>query len=847
MNARTVDGRRALRLATAVLLFCAGNLLGQLTGVVQAHASAAPWRISPSADLNGTLPLTDVSCGSPAFCVAIGSTDIETWNGKAWSSPEVLGTASLASVSCASKTFCVAVGLAYLGPGLAVIETWNGSRWTVTANPGRYGQALVSVSCPTEKFCMAVGYNLNEVNQPSGVFAWKWDGTSWSIAKNLPSPEGALLRSVSCPTADFCLATGYRELADTDAYTLAETWTADDTRWYVVPSVSPGDGDALGTVSCTSPKSCWAVGTASASHGVYLPLMEHWQGRELSAVKGLQEPLPGLGIDGISCTASASCKIVGAYVAPGGYTVSGELRYMRLAGSVNGGSVSLSTAATTGSSALYAIDCLGQRFCAAVGTGPDTVGSAAPQTGEWNGRSWTFQASPQVGLSANVLSGTSCASAVTCMSVGTTGPSAELSDDDNWIYIGAVGGPDGGTDTDNALTSVSCPAPDDCLAVGSFHDATTGESQTLTDSWTGSDIFDNVASPDEGASASESNVLAGVSCVSTTDCIAVGYYELPRETQTFAQTLVEQWNGTSWAIVPSPDLPDTDNGLYAVDCISASDCVAVGSYGVTSQPLVEQWNGSTWTITTSQTVGAGDASELTGVTCPSATHCVAVGDYYDSAGVDQTMAESWNGMSWSLSPSLNDGSGNNQLSDIACIGSTDCMAVGSFTDASGVQQTLLESWDGSSWSIVPSPDQASANALTSVAAAGKAGFLAVGTWTDDGAQQTLAVTNLPPAATATYLPAVTKKPVADRPISVTVTIASAHQPAYSASPGGAAAVTVGPRTCHAVLYESAAGVSQGTCSVAGLPTGSYAVQASYAGDSDFGPSTAKPRTITVSK
>jgi hypothetical protein len=45
------------------------------------------------------------------------------------------------------------------------------------------------------------------------------------------------------------------------------------------------------------------------------------------------------------------------------------------------------------------------------------------------------------------------------------------------------------------------------------------------------------------------------------------------------------------------------------------------------------------------------------------------------------------------------------LGDVTCLSATACIAVGDDTSSSGIAQTLVESWDGTSWSIVPSPNQ----------------------------------------------------------------------------------------------------------------------------------------------
>jgi hypothetical protein len=59
------------------------------------------------------------------------------------------------------------------------------------------------------------------------------------------------------------------------------------------------------------------------------------------------------------------------------------------------------------------------------------------------------------------------------------------------------------------------------------------------------------------------------------DCWAVGYYF----TGSVVQTLIERWDGTSWAIVTSPNpSASLNNLLYGVTCVSASDCWAMGYY-----------------------------------------------------------------------------------------------------------------------------------------------------------------------------------------------------------------------------------------------------------------------------
>src|SRR5665213_892968 len=155
-----------------------------------------------------------------------------------------------------------------------------------------------------------------------------------------------------------------------------------------------------------------------------------------------------------------------------------------------------------------------------------------------------------------------------------------------------------------------------------------------------------VTSPN--TSATLRNNLTGVACTSATACTGVGFSV---DGASIFHTLIEQWNGNTWSIVSSPNTSTTrDNLLRSISCTSATACTAVGDYdsGSAYQTLVERWNGTTWSIVTSPNTGTTQDNVLYGVSCTSATACTAVG--YDSlaSGYAQTLAEQWNGTTWSI-------------------------------------------------------------------------------------------------------------------------------------------------------------------------------------------------------
>ena len=329
---------------------------------------------------------------------------------------------------------------------------------------------------------------------------------------------------------------------------------------------------------------------------------------------------------------------------------------------------------------------------------PTAASGVAPPPG------WSIAASPNSGTGLNQLDGVSCHRASSCQAVGfyldtSLGHNQTLIESWNGTSWSIVPSPSNGTG-DNDLLGVSCAAASSCQAVG-FSDFA-GVHRTLIESWNGTS-WSIAPSPNNGTSY---NILDGVSCrAKGRSCQAVGYYY---DTSLGAtQTLIESWNGTTWSIVPSPSNGPAQNILYGVSCHRASSCQAVGYYqnSVTTQTLIESWNGTTWSIVPSPNNGTA-GNFLLSVSCRSANSCQAVGQYADaSVGQYQTLVESWDGTTWSIAPSPNNGTAGNDLLGVSCQSANSCQAVGLyFVTSLGHYRTLVESWDGTTWSIVPSPN-----------------------------------------------------------------------------------------------------------------------------------------------
>src|SRR5205807_796312 len=90
---------------------------------------------------------------------------------------------------------------------------------------------------------------------------------------------------------------------------------------------------------------------------------------------------------------------------------------------------------------------------------------------------------------------------------------------------------------------------------------------------------------------------------------------------------------------------------------------------------------------------------LTGVSCTSPSACTAVGSYGNSMGGLSTLAESWNGSSWSIQPTPDQpGTAESILSRVSCTSPSACTAVGYFHLPGALgRSTSADSWNGTSW------------------------------------------------------------------------------------------------------------------------------------------------------
>ncbi len=665
------------------------------------------WNQAPAHALLGGL-----SCLSATYCVAVGNYDdaagsqvsaAQIWDGHAW---RVLGGvpgSGLSDVSCLSKAFCVAVG--------NVTDEWTGHTWKELKEPSALaGDALSSVVCRATSFCMAVGTNSAGTSNVSAL----WNGHAW---RKLTTPQDDCgpfceLAQVACPSRSYCQAVGASGTDDETAnFPFAVTWNG--TSWAEVATPQTPSISGLEDIACATAKNCVAVGWYEEEDPYCngCVLVDGWNG---STWTQLSIPTTDGALYGVSCPEANDCVVVGG----------------SLAMTWNGTSWQSLTIASPGDSGatLYKIACWSLSGCMAVGNYNDASGAQFTLAERWNGASWsverTFtQGDPNAGFSA-----VSCRTTTDCVAVGdyvgqgdVLSALAEHWNGHSWSVLSPA---EPGAQV-NVLTSVSCPAIGNCVAVG-YYDVS-GSPQTLAEQWDGSSW--------RLLSTSQAGTLQAVSCTATDNCVAVG----SDSAGSTRSTLSETWNGSSWQVQATPSPGATFGELAGISCPSATNCTAVGAYntsaGSTYSPLTERWNGSSWTVQ----ANPGGARQMAAVSCTRA-RCVAVGSSLFAGGPRKptgTAGLVWNGSAWAVSRTVNSGQRiQARLSGVSCASASLCQGVGGYQASSGGTAVLAEFWNGKAWALrkVPAPSPAF-DELYGISCTSGSSCIAVGV---TGAQQTLA-------------------------------------------------------------------------------------------------------------
>ena len=652
------------------------------------------WRVLPMPSPPGAAVsnMIGVSCTSASACTAVGAANptgsgaktlAERWNGTKWSiqatpSPPRGG---FSAVSCTSASACTAVGASSAG---TLAESWNGTKWTVqaTPNPPQGGGFLSGVSCTSATTCIAVGAS-NPFTPTAKTLAERWNGTQWTIqATPNPSQGGGELNGVSCTSASACIAVG-----NSNAGNLAARWNGASWSLQRAPTPKGAQFAFLNSVACTSPAACAAVGAYINSSGAIQTLAERWDGSSWR-IQPTPNPAGTSQLIGVACTSGTACTAVG-------YTPAAQTP-AAVAERWNGSTWNVQAPVSppgAASSNFNAVTCTAPSACIAVGGTTSRTRVPVSLAERWDGHSWRIQPIPSP-ASGGALFGVSCTSATACTAVGAANPFvptaktlAERWNGTRWS-IQATPSPAGAAGA--ALLGVSCTSGSSCMAAGTIFNSSGNPAGIFSERWDGARWHLQTAPMPTGAPGS---LFTGVACTSPSACTAVGFST--DSSGNPAAPLAERWNGTGWSIQSTPN-PAPGGLLAAVSCTSASACTAVGNLNGTahagSTTLVERWNGTTWAVQPTRKLSAGQGSFFNGVAC-TASACTAVGLYLTNSG-PLTLAERSTGAGWRIQATPTPSQAYDLAPPaVACLAVTACIAVGGYT-TNTPNLTLAERWTG---------------------------------------------------------------------------------------------------------------------------------------------------------
>jgi hypothetical protein len=404
---------------------------------------------------------------------------------------------------------------------------------------------------------------------------------------------------------------------------------------------------SLRSVSCASPGNCGAVGEYTDSSDERQGLLLS----EAAGVWGIVELESGVFPSAVSCPSAGDCAVVAVG------------KVLSETGGVWGSAARVTLPANAASVGdLDHISCSSAGNCTAAGGYKDTSGHHA-------------------GL-------------LVTETKGTWGTGIEAS-------LPANAEPETGA----YIEGLSCASPGNCTAVGEYYDGVVNEAETflLTESEGTWGTAVQAGLPANAEPKSNTIVREGVSCGSVGNCAVVGeYFDTSDNMQGFLLDETEgTWDRAVEARLPANASPYPGPFIDEVQCASAGNCTAVGSYIDSSengQGLLLTETSGVWGTGVEAPLPAGARSgpSLLGgsLSCPSAGDCSYVDGYYDSSEHREglLLTESQGAWAPALQATLPLNAGAEPevlLRSVSCATPGNCIAVGEYTDSSEHRQGLL--------------------------------------------------------------------------------------------------------------------------------------------------------------
>ncbi|MGC9961083.1 MAG: hypothetical protein ABSE47_04170 [Acidimicrobiales bacterium] len=628
----------------------------------------------PSASDNSYSAIDGISCPQVGSCVAIASTNegtraviVEQTHGR-WTDltvPLPPGAASggrrelqLSQVVCSAPGACAAVGSYITSSGLqhAMIVSETGGTWTwlgAPVPPNVDGSGLNGISCPGEGACVAVGWYETSGGILTPTVLTETPSGFVSSPVHLPpalAGDVAGMEAIDCPAAGRCVAAGQATsnagIARTFLWTSSGT-SAPTVQLVPLPADFAGGSMTVDAISCAAVGQCGLAGGLAGRRTSATVVVIDDAGR-LRVVSSAPSPAPDMTTGASPALGGGSSPAQGGGASPaqGGGSSPG----VRLGGRhdpLDGGVVPRGPAPAPVRDESW-LDRLAAADRPAGPQGPMSphlAGAASPVT------SLTSTALQLGGLLDTIACRSARAKPLTCNAGGATFDSHGDLLPVSVVVSGTTGRqssppvPGGGIKDELAsLDAVACPAPDECVVVGSaVNSSDEFVDGSLVDEATGPQL-DHLASSilplPPGALAHQAENLSDVACVSADYCMASGIYDDRSGNQ---EGLLAVDDAGRWAVSEAP-LPAhtpaaSDPTLDAVGCSPRGGCLVVGEDGPYQADgggvglLWTDWNGRITVRSAPLPAGSStpELENLWTVSCYGKANCVVGGSYHDSS------------------------------------------------------------------------------------------------------------------------------------------------------------------------------------------------------------------------
>jgi hypothetical protein len=187
--------------------------------------------------------------------------------------------------------------------------------------------------------------------------------------------------------------------------------------------------------------------------------------------------------------------------------------------------------------------------------------------------------------------------------------------------------------------------------------------------------------------------------------------------------------------VKTPKGAPSELAFGNMSCPTAKSCWSAGFSSNTSggtKPVVEHLVKGKFTLVHT----ANPKAELEGLNCPTKKDCWVVGNA-TAAGNTTPVIEHWNGKKWRNAVAVNPSSDDNFLTDVTCLSTKNCYAVGGFGMSSGTPafKPLIEHWTNGKWTQLagmPIPHGQESAVLNAISCVSAKRCMAIGTSIPNG-------------------------------------------------------------------------------------------------------------------